>query len=183
MFGVGAVAQNFSPWFFGDGYEKVPILMMIFSPIILVIGFSNVLGIQYLLPLKKDKKYTIAITSGAAINLFLNLILIRLLWSYGAAIATIVAELTVTVIMFIFARKDISFFNTLKATWKNILSGLIMFAAVFTTQYFLKSSILNTLLLVFEGAAIYFGLLLLLRDNLLLLMIKKIFAKFKKKST
>ncbi len=59
MFGIAGIAFNFAPWFFGEGYEKVPYLIMMFSPLILIIGLSNVFGIQYLLPQKKDKKYTI----------------------------------------------------------------------------------------------------------------------------
>ena len=42
MFGLAAIAFNFSPWFFGPGYEKVPSLMMVFSLLVLIIGLSNV---------------------------------------------------------------------------------------------------------------------------------------------
>lgn len=168
MFGLAAVANNMCPWFFGDGYEKVPSLMMMFCPLIMIIGFSNVLGLQYLLPMKKDKKYTIAITSGAGVNLVLNLILIRLFWSYGACIATIIAETVVTTIMFIFAKKDISFLELVKNSWRYIISGVTMFALVYFTQYFLAPKIYNTALLVLEGLICYFGLLFIFRDDLVL---------------
>ena len=168
LFGIAAVSFNFSPWFFGNGYEKVPYLMMVLSPLVLIIGLSNVLGIQYLLPQKEDKKYTIAIVSGALLNLALNLVFIPFFWSYGACIATIIAELLVTSLMFVFARKDISFFKTVFSSWMYILSGAMMFLSVFFTQRFLTSSVTHTLLLIAEGVVIYIGLLFALRDKLLL---------------
>lgn len=177
MFGLAAIAFNFSPWFFGPGYEKVPSLMMIFSTLVLFIGLSNVLGIQYLLPLKRDRDYTTAIICGSVINLILNLSLIPFFWSYGACIASIVAELTVTCVMFWFARKDVSFLKFLGSSWKYILSGAVMFAVVFLTQHFLEPSLLHTLLLIAEGAATYLILLLCFRDNILLGFIRKITKK------
>ena len=55
IFGIIAVSENFVPIFFGQGYEKVAILMNVISPIILFIGLSNVTGTQYLLPTKRQK--------------------------------------------------------------------------------------------------------------------------------
>lgn len=173
MFGLAAVAKNLSPWFFGSGYEKVPNLIMMFSPLILIIGLSNVLGLQYLIPMKKDRKYTIAITSGAALNLLLNLLLIRNLMSYGACIATLCAEIVVTTIMFIFAKNDISFFKTILNSWKYIVSGGVMFGIVYLTQHYLSASAPFTLLLVLEGIVIYFSLLLCLKDDIILSFLKK----------
>lgn len=166
MFGLSAIATNFSPWFFGDGYEKVPYLIMMFSPMVVIIGFSNVLGLQYLIPLKKDKNYTVAIISGAVVNLMLNLILIPLFWSYGACIASVSAELVVTSVMFYFARDSISLIELLKKSWKYIVSGIVMFIVVFLSQVNISSSILHTVELISEGIVIYFILLLLFKDEL-----------------
>lgn len=181
MFGLCAVAQNISPWFFGANYDKVPFLMMLFCPLVLIIGFSNVLGLQYLIPQKRDKEYTIAITFGACINLILNLFLIHFLWSYGACIATLCAELIVTTIMFFYARKDISFLTIFKNSWKYILSGIIMFIIVFISQIFLESSILNSFFLVFLGIFIYFLMLIFLKDETIIEFFTKIKNKISKK--
>ena len=87
VLGIVALSDNFSSWFFGKGYEKVPYLMITLSPLVIVLGFSNVLGLQYLLPQKKDSKYTVAVSLGAIINLILNIFLVKSYWSFGAAIA------------------------------------------------------------------------------------------------
>ena len=93
MLGIAAIAPNIIPWFLGPGYEKCVLLMQLFSPLVLLIGLSNVFGLQYLIPTKQDKKYTIGILSGAVTNLILNFVLIHYYWSLGAIIATLCAEL------------------------------------------------------------------------------------------
>lgn len=179
--GLLAVANNFCPWFFGEGYEKVPALMMIFSPIVLIIGLSNVLGLQCLIPEKQDGKFTIAITCGAIINLCLNLIFIPFYQSFGAAIASVIAESIVTATMFVFVRKQISFVKAIKTSWKYFVAGSVMFIAVFTTQHFLTPSLLYTCLLVLEGVAIYALMLLLLKDSAFLSIGKNILSRLKRK--
>ena len=72
MCGVAIVASNMLPWFLGNGFQKSILLMQIFSPIILFIGFSNVLGLQWLVPTKKDTKFTIAVTVGALLIFYLT---------------------------------------------------------------------------------------------------------------
>ena len=177
MFGMAATAFNFCPWFFGDGYEKVPYLIMMFCPIILIIGLNNVLGLQYLIPLKKDNKYTIAICSGAVINLILNTFMIYYLNSYGAAISTIIAETTITSIMFVIAKKDISFKKLFIDSWKFLFSGIVMFFIVYFTQVYLCPSVLNSMILIVEGIFIYSFLLIVLKENTLYSFIKKILKK------
>lgn len=174
MFGIAGIATNFSPWFFGGGFEKVPYLIMLFCPLVIIIGFSNVLGLQYLLPLNEDKKYTISIVCGALSNLFLNLLLIPIFWAYGACFATVSAELIVTLVMFFFARKDLSIKKLGVNFLKYFCSGLLMFLIVFITQQFLPSSIINTLLLIVEGIAAYLIILVILRDAYLFNAINKI---------
>ena len=45
--GIMGVAKNMVPWFFGDGYDKVVLLLYVYSPLIIIIAISNCLGGQY----------------------------------------------------------------------------------------------------------------------------------------
>ena len=74
MFGIMSISKSFVPVFFGEGYEKVVILINVMAPTILLNGMANVIGTQYLLPTKRQKEYTIAIVSGLLINFILNYI-------------------------------------------------------------------------------------------------------------
>jgi O-antigen/teichoic acid export membrane protein len=181
MFGISAIAQNLTPWFFGEGYEKTPFLIMIFSPIIVIIGLSNVLGRQYLIPLKRDRDFTIAICVGAGVNLLLNIFLIPRIMSYGAAWASVIAEITVTAVMWRMASKDIKVGRIILQSWKEICSGMIMFIVVYLTQIVMTPSMLHTVLLICEGGIVYFLLLVILKDELLKMFFTMINKRRKRK--
>ena len=167
MFGIAAISYSFCPWFLGPGYDKSPLLLIMFSPLILIIGLSNLIGVQYLLPMKQDTKYIIAFVVGAAINVTLDVVLIIYFTSVGACIATVASELILLIMMLFFSRKDISLIMLMKDSWKYFLSGSIMFAGVFTLSFFLQPKPLFTITLIVVGVFIYLFLLFLLRDSML----------------
>lgn len=172
MFGLSALAPNIVPWFLGAGYEKCVLLMQIFTPIILIIGLSNVFGLQFLIPTKRDKIFTKSIICGACVNLLLNLVLIKLFWSVGAVLASIVSELAVTVMMMYAIKDDISIrkiFGQSKRYW---LTGILMFVIVYFTQGLLKPSVVNSFILTLEGALVYFVALLVIKDSFIVNIIK-----------
>ena len=182
MFGLIAISSNFSPWFFGDGYEKVPNLIKIFSLIVLVIGISNVLGLQYLIPLGEDKKFTVAICCGALVNFALNIVMIYYLQSYGAAIASVIAESVVTVIMLFYARKDIKLLSILKGIIKPLIAGVIMFVPVFILATFVfVPSVLYTLISAVIGFVIYVSCMAIMRDEFLMFIFVKAKSKLKRR--
>lgn len=179
--GIIATASNFVPWFYGEGYDKCVSLISLLSPLILIIGFSNIFAVQYLVPIGKDLLFCVSVTIGALVNLIMNLILIPQLWSIGAAIGTIVAESVVTIGLIIVLRKDLNIKKILFSSFKYVLSGLVMFGAVYITSLYLDSGILNSFLLIFEGGTIYFLMLLLLRDEVLYFYLTLILKKIKRK--
>lgn len=179
--GLVVVADNFVPWFFGEGYEKCSLLIKILSPLVIIIGFSNVFGLQYLVPAKKDTKFTIALLLGALTNFVLNIFFIKLWWSVGAAIATISAEMVVTLLMGFFVRKEINFLKLFISAWRYYIAGGLMFVACYFIAKNFDSSVWATLLIACVGASIYFALLLILRDKLLLGSIKTVLNKILKR--
>lgn len=179
-FGLAAIAPNFLPWFLGAGFQKSILLMQLLSPLVLIIGFSNVFGIQYLICTSQDNKYLIGVVVGAVVNLILNLVLIPLLWSIGAVIATIAAELCITLVMIVFCRKELNVAKLFTLSWKYLLSALVMFGVVYTLQRFFEPEIWYTVLLIVIGVNAYGLLLLILRDKFSLILIKKICTFFNK---
>lgn len=179
--GCICVASNLMPWYLGAGYEKAPTLMMLLAPLILIIGLSNVFGLQLLIPSKNDKLFIIAVTSGALVNLILNLIFIPMYFSYGAAISTVIGELVVTTLCIIFSKKYINFWIVIRNSWKYFISGFVMFIPCYILQKHLDSSIFNTFIIIISGVFIYFLILLILRDSFYLDFIKKIYRKLKGK--
>jgi O-antigen/teichoic acid export membrane protein len=179
MIGIITTAPNFVPWFYGPGYEKVITLLQIFSPIILAIGFNNVLGIQLLLPTKREKIFTITVVIGAVTNLIINAILILKFKSYGVALASVIAETVIFLTELIYVRKEINLVEFIKMSFKYVVSGIIMGILVSYMGMKLNISAFNTCLQALVGVITYLGLLLILRDKFLIsiskTMLRKIF--------
>ena len=139
MFGLMAIAHNFSPWFFGPGYEEVPLIIMIFSPLIMAIGMNNVFGIQYLLPAGKDNIYAFSVLFGAIINLTLNLIMIPFYGALGAAIASVIAETLILVFQMVYLRKVFNYKQLILPFVKYLLVAGIMFTSIYLLDIYVFS--------------------------------------------
>ena len=167
MMGIISVAYKFVPVFYGEGYDKVAPLLCIISPIIILIGLSNVTGTQYLLPTKQQNKYTLSVIIGAFINFIFNFIFIKNLASIGASIATVIAELSVTLTQFILIRKEIEIKDIFKISYKYIISSIIMFAFSIIIGYFISNNIFSIIVQAISSICIYFALLLLMKDDVI----------------
>jgi O-antigen/teichoic acid export membrane protein len=162
MFGIMAIAKPFAPWFLGPQFNDAGALMMIESPIILFIGWSNVTGTQYLMPINRTKEFTISVTLGAVVNIIANLFFIALWGAKGASLATVISEATVTIAQLMYIRGTIRRRQLFKNTWKYILSGMLMFIIVYRLASVIKMTIANLVLEVVLGAMVYvLGLFLL----------------------
>ena len=92
MFGLAAISLTLAPKYYGPGYGPVGPAMMIESIVILIIAWSNVLGVQYLLPIHKQKQFTWSVTLGAIVNLILNIPFIRIWGLNGAMWSTVLSK-------------------------------------------------------------------------------------------
>lgn len=173
--GVSAISESFVSWFFGFGYELVVPLLRILSLIIIFIGISNVTGIQYLITIGKQKYYTISVFAGCCLNVTLNALLIPIYGAIGAAIASLAAEMMVDFVQLFFVRKELSISRILGSGVRYFLGGLLMYVVVSFIGSFLEPKLLNTLILVFTGALVYFLFLAIIKDD----MLKAFFSKEK----
>ena len=91
----------------GERFAGAIVPMQIIMPTLLFIGLSNVLGIQILTPLGKEKAVLWSIIAGAVVDVALNAVLIPAYGAAGAAAGTTVAELVVLVVQFIVLRREV----------------------------------------------------------------------------
>ena len=177
IFGIISVSKAFTPVFFGPGYEKVATLMCIISPIVLLMGISNVLGNQYLLPTKRQKEYTIAEGTGVVANFIMNYIFISLWSSVGACIATVLSQVVVDYMQFRVLKREIKFDKIIKLSYKYLLAAFIMFIACNLTKIFVNSGIASIILQVVVGVLVYGFILIRLKDEYLYMLLRKIYEK------
>lgn len=151
--------------------------MSVISPILLLMGTTNVIGTQYLLPTKKQKEYTLSILAGIAVNFVLNIILIKLWNSIGASIATVASELVVLIVQLYMVRNDLNIKDIFKGAKNYLISSLIMFAVCMLIKHFINVGIISIVVQVAIGGAVYIGMLLILKDENVFMFIDKIKEK------
>ena len=122
----------------GDSFRGSILPMQIIIPTVLIIGLSNILGIQMLVPLGKEKSLLWAEIGGAVIDMVLNAILIPRMNSAGAAVGTLVAEIFVTTYLFIYLREELRGVIRKIALWKIALSIAVSTLAMLGANYLAK---------------------------------------------
>ena len=153
----------------GDAYTEAILPMQILMPTLIFIGLTNIMGIQMLIPLGREKVVLYSEIAGAIVDLAINIILIPILASVGAAIGTLVAEGVVWLVQYQ-ALKGTVKESYLKIKYIPILLGITsMLASILS--YFIKFLYLNSFLTLMLSAvvffAIYFIVLTLAKESLI----------------
>ena len=152
-------------------FNSIPLLQISLVAVIIV-GITNILGIQMLVPLGKEKKLFVSVLCGALINVVANFTLIPFLSSVGAAISMVLAEFTILLIQIYFLKKYMFLFMKVNYI-KVILSSLISLGVVSIFRSFIFDN--NFLLLLCSGSIffiIYLITLLLLKERILIDVLK-----------
>ncbi len=169
VFGILGVAGRFVPIFFGDGYEPVVSLLCLMTPLVLIIGVSNCLGSLYYTPSGQRARSARFLIVGSVVNLCLNLCLIPFWGATGAVFASIIAELTITILYMINCEDYMTVRMLFGYSWKRVISGVIMLIIIVAFGYLCPASeLLNLILQIVIGVCLYFIILLLLRDQMLI---------------
>lgn len=137
----------------GEAYLEAIPAMRIIMPTVLFIGLTNILGIQILVPMGKEKIVLKSEIAGAITDLILNALLIPGLKSAGAAIGTLVAEAVVLAVQYYHLKDEISDqFRTYK--WFRLIAALMIAAAA---SVWIKLLHMNNLLTIICSAILFFG--------------------------
>ncbi len=174
----------------GETYAGSIIPMQIITPTVVLIGLSNVLGIQILLPMGKEHLVFVSEVAGAVVDLVINAMLIPKWGAAGAAFGTLVAELVVLLVQTWVLRN--SGFGLLKSVpiWKivTVVGGSSL--ACVGVKYLCNSSLplegaVFWFVVLALTACVFFGLyavlLLVMKEDLFIEVIGNIVNKVKKK--
>lgn len=159
-FGVAGVAEQFVPFFFGTGYEPCIELVRIFALTIVARMIATHTRTAFLLPEKKDKVYTLAIVTGAILNLAANYVLICHfgLGAYGATVGTLIAEISVCVVQIVCMGRCASRKRCVMGVLRNsvyAVCGLLMYSVIVRIDLFPNNLLASVIVKVLMGAMIY----------------------------
>lgn len=179
VFGLIAIANTFSGWFYGRSFEGIGELLKIGSFLMIAIGWSNILGIQVMLPMQKEKQFTISVSVGAIVNFILNMLLINKFQASGTTLASIVAEFAVTGMQIYFLKNFINITEIIKTIIKPMIGSIFMFIVLKIIIPMFNIGFIWTLIEVIIGAIVYTVIMYLFKDKFLMEGITLLKTKFK----
>ena len=91
----------------GEDFAGAILPMQIIMPTLLFIGLTNILGIQILVPMGREKTVLWSMIAGAAVDLVCNLLLIPRFFAAGAALSNMLAEAVVLLVQILALRKEV----------------------------------------------------------------------------
>lgn len=90
--GMAAISKEFTPIFFGDGFEPCIDLIIWLSPVLIIKSLSQTSRMQFLVPNHHEDIFIQSVLVGAILNFVVNFLLISRMGAMGAVIGTTVAE-------------------------------------------------------------------------------------------
>ncbi len=165
----------------GDAYAGAIIPMQVIMPTLIFIGLTNIMGIQMLVPLGREKVVLYSEIVGMIVDVILNALLIPKMASTGAAIGTLAAESAVFIVQYVALKKVVNEAYQhvhYAAIICSVLAGGVL--AIFIKKMQWGSFLtLCTSAVVFFG--VYFLILTIVKEPLVIEMEKQVFGKVLKR--
>ena len=164
----------------GENYVASIIPLQIVVWALILSAITNILGIQILLPLKKDKQLLFSVLCAATVDVIANFLLVPKLAAVGTALSVIAAELSVLIVQIIILRQYIKILFSRLQLHKIIIALLIAIAcALFVREIVVNTS---TLIIFLCSSSVfflaYFIILLLLKEKFIMYVYHTIYTKF-----
>lgn len=164
----------------GENYVASIIPLQIVVWALILSAITNILGIQILLPLKKDKQLLFSVLCAATVDVIANFLLVPKLAAVGTALSVIAAELSVLIVQIIILRQYIKILFSGLQLHKIIIALLIAIAcALFVREIVVNTS---TLIIFLCSSSVfflaYFVILLLLKEKFIMYVYHTIYTKF-----
>lgn len=183
MFGMMAVAQQFIPWYLGAEYYPTATALIILSPILILNSLAGISGSQYLIATNQMKVLLFSSIGAAFLNVICNALLIPKLDCIGAAIATVVANLISVIVQYSVMCKQINMKPVFVSSIRYFVVAFCMGAIIRVTTVVcgLTASVVSTVIQVIIGVVVYFLVMMILRDEVLIKGVDMIINKAKRK--
>ena len=154
--GMIVVNENFVQFFLGSQFQDAKYAIMIMIWKMFFIGWTNIIGIQILIPHNKHKEFMVSTTIPAFFSIICNLVLIPYFGYIGAAITSVLTESVVWFIQLYYAREVLKELTILPHVIKVILATGVMSGILLVIRSFINfSPALNVIALSVIGMLVY----------------------------
>ncbi len=152
----------------GEAYLQATTSIRLLMPTLLMIGLTNIMGIQMLVPLGREKAVLYSVLAGAVTDLILNTALIPVYREVGAAIGTLAAEIVVFIFQYRILSDSLSAVFRKTAYWKILIALVIASLTSFRLASLSYSYLLLLVLTAVVFMAAYGAVLWILKEPLAL---------------
>lgn len=180
--GLFLLARPLLVLFCGDQYLPAVNTMKVLCPLIFILGFETFLSQVVIVPQRKEKIGLISQIIGCILNIVLNILFIPRWGVFGAALATLIVELIITLIKAFYCISSIVSFGVLKEFFKTAAGTLLMGAAVFIIRERTESLWLQILACTSCGLLLYGVSMLLLKHETALAALSAVQSHLAKKA-
>lgn len=153
--GTIAVAHNLVIVMFGEPFAPAAPTMQILAPLMIFKGLGDIVSYQVIIGARQEDKLVGPYFGAAALNVALNLFLIPL-WSLnGAAVASVLTEGFVNVLLLRYSLKLVHPRINVRFVVGTVLSALVMWAGIMAVNTVVHNALLGLVLDVVVAVAIY----------------------------
>lgn len=139
-------ASEFIYMYAGKGFEGAILPMQISMPLMIIIGYEQIIITQGLLPLDKNKAVLVNAIIGAFVGVVLSLIIVAKLKSVGSTLVWTASELCVLISASLFINKYLNYKFPILLLLKEIISYVPLLIVLFYMHNMLCTPILDVLI-------------------------------------
>lgn len=132
-------ATNIMDLFAGKGYEGSYLPAQIVMPLVFIIGYEQILVLQVLMPMKRDRATFANSITGAIVGIVANIALVPVFKAVGAAIVWVCSEVAVLICAQYWTTKYLDFRFPWKLTVKYIVTYIPSVCVCVAVYYFVKN--------------------------------------------
>lgn len=152
---------------YGEAFSGAAVTLRIFSALIVIQGFGNLLCYQLAITTGSEKKRLPAYAAAALLNALLNGLLIPRLAQNGAAMASVVSELLLNAVLLVTMRRIVPYRFDLRALVQALAGSGFLAVYILLIGRMGLSALGTCVISVVGGILIYFGVNLLMKNELL----------------
>lgn len=140
---------------FGADFLPAAQTLRVFSVMILISAFGNLLCYQMMICSGNEKKLVPILSGAAILNVMLNSLLIPKLQQDGAAIASVCTELFINGIEVIYTTRKLKLRYDWKVIGQGVFASIIMGVCILVLKQLISGSLLSFVCCICAGVAIY----------------------------
>lgn len=172
--GIEILADYIIPVLFGVAFEPAVVTLRLLGGLVIVFSVAYIGGHVILIASDREKYTMFAAMAGAVVNFVLNMLLLKWIGFNGAAVASVIAEILVTMILLSVASKVVCYQISFKFIRDVLIATGVMSVVTFIIKGLISNMFLGLFLCIAIGALVYFIIQALLNNEFMLAVIQKL---------